>query len=385
MRAPVNKKTHEEFIEEVNKKHPNKYDVLGKYVNWDTKVLIKYIECSHEKETAPSSILKGIGCKKCSDKRLADGRRKDHKTFSEEFSEALGYEYILKGKYRGNKHKIEVEHAECGNTFSKIPSDLLRGRGCPTCKYKRVSERMTATNEEFLDKVREIDPLGEYIFHDEYKGSYVKLRYTHIPCGKYHKIDPNHFFRGRGCPRCSKVHKPTSEEFVDNVEKLYGNEYIIEGEYVTAKTKIKVRHRDCGRVYEVSPDNLLRGRRCPLCKESKGEKGVREVLENLGIEFLQEWRIGGTDSSSPRFDFYIPTLRACIEYDGEQHVFPIETWGGTETFSKVIKRDTVKNHYCHYRGIELLRIPYWQFDNIPEIVTEFINELEAEGGRPNGE
>ena len=32
------------------------------------------------------------------------------------------------------------------------------------------------------------------------------------------------------------------------------------------------------------------------------------------------------------------------------------------------KNDTIKEEYCSKKGIKLLRIPYWEIDNIPEII-----------------
>ena len=38
------------------------------------------------------------------------------------------------------------------------------------------------------------------------------------------------------------------------------------------------------------------------------------------------------------------------------------------------RRDKMKDDYCNAKGYLLLRIPYWEKDNIEEIVKEFIND-----------
>lgn len=63
-----------------------------------------------------------------------------------------------------------------------------------------------------------------------------------------------------------------------------------------------------------------------------------------------------------RFDFYLPDYNICIEYDGEQHFRPIPTMGGNEKFLVTKERDNIKSEYCKQHDINLIRIPYWDFN-----------------------
>lgn len=38
-------------------------------------------------------------------------------------------------------------------------------------------------------------------------------------------------------------------------------------------------------------------------------------------------------------------------------------------------RDLIKKNYCEKLDINLLIIPYWKLNNIPSIITNYINEL----------
>lgn len=59
------RKTHETFIEEMNKRHPT-IEVIGTYKNAKTKVLVKCRECGFEWEDSPSNLLSlGRGCRQC--------------------------------------------------------------------------------------------------------------------------------------------------------------------------------------------------------------------------------------------------------------------------------------------------------------------------------
>lgn len=39
-----------------------------------------------------------------------------------------------------------------------------------------------------------------------------------------------------------------------------------------------------------------------------------------------------------------------------------------ETLEKRRERDIVKNRFCFFNNIKLIRIPYWEFDKISEII-----------------
>lgn len=60
------------------------------------------------------------------------------------------------------------------------------------------------------------------------------------------------------------------------------------------------------------------------------------------------------------FDFYLPNLNICVEYDGIQHFEKVDIWGGEETLIEQQKRDEIKNVFCKNNEIQLIRINYKQ-------------------------
>lgn len=64
----------------------------------------------------------------------------------------------------------------------------------------------------------------------------------------------------------------------------------------------------------------------------------------------------------------------CIEYDGEQH-FLKGCFGDTngQVLLETQKRDNIKTQYCLDNNIKLVRIPYWEFNNIENILKQAIN------------
>ncbi|MCW7512095.1 PDDEXK family nuclease [Leptospira levettii] len=68
-------------------------------------------------------------------------------------------------------------------------------------------------------------------------------------------------------------------------------------------------------------------------------------------------------------DFFIETHKLGIEYQGEQHVKPIDYFGGMKSFKNQIKRDIKKVNLCHQNKI---RIVHCYFD---QSIPNFVNSL----------
>ena len=74
------------------------------------------------------------------------------------------------------------------------------------------------------------------------------------------------------------------------------------------------------------------------------------------------------------FDFVIfndeskPIL--VIEYDGIHHYKSI--YGNEEDLNKRKKYDKYKDEYCKNNNIEILRIPYFEFKNIENILNNIL-------------
>ena len=68
---------------------------------------------------------------------------------------------------------------------------------------------------------------------------------------------------------------------------------------------------------------------CPFCTgESSGERKVRITLEQLKIEYKQQYSFSECKRINLlKFDFYLPDYNCCVEYDGEQHFEPSNFFG----------------------------------------------------------
>lgn len=137
---------------------------------------------------------------------------------------------------------------------------------------------------------------------------------------------------------------------------------------------------ECNNNHEfyMSWDVFKKGHRCPECNESNGEKEVRRILEENNVSYEVQYEFNelkGVGGYPLRFDFAILSenskLKLLIEYDG---IFHYEKQYEDDHFEDLIEHDSRKNDYCKENKIKLLRIPYWDFDRIEDILKEELNE-----------
>lgn len=110
---------------------------------------------------------------------------------------------------------------------------------------------------------------------------------------------------------------------------------------------------------------------------------IKQWLTENKIKYKSEYTVI-IDNNAYRFDFYLPQYNLFIEYDGEQHYKPIRYYTQSDeemkrTFEETKRRDKIKNHYCKEKNINLLRIPYWEKENIETIIINHLQRLNEKG------
>jgi len=149
------------------------------------------------------------------------------------------------------------------------------------------------------------------------------------------------------------------------------------------KGKIIIRH-NCDKCnnheWAVTKISFLHlGSRCPVCQESKGETKVRNFLLENNIIFKRQFGFNDLHYGKLKFDFAIFSNEDrlvplfLIEFDGEFHYLNIF---GEEKLKDSQQRDLLKNEYCKEHNINLIRIPYWEKENIEKILEKKIFGIE---------
>lgn len=290
------------------------------------------------------------------------------KRFYEKNENACNIEIL--GEYEGNKIKIKCKCKLDGYEWETIPNSLLGGHSCPKCAGRMKNK----TTEYFINELKEVNNNIEIL--GEYKSSSTKIKCRCKKDGYEWESIPNRLLRGGGCPKCAGNTKKTTEEFKREMKEINSDIEII-GEYINDRTKIKCKCKIDGHKWEAKPNTLLNGHGCPKCNVSKGEKRVAEYLDGKTIKYKSQHKFDDCRSKYKLpFDFYIPSLNIAIEYDGEDH-YKINKRSKNDTYKRAFDRfvgtkvrDTIKTIYCKENNIKLIRIPYWDFDNIDEILEK---------------
>lgn len=181
---------------------------------------------------------------------------------------------------------------------------------------------------------------------------------------------------GKQCP----LRYTRNGVFVDETGNKYGLLTVMYRVNFDHKTKIKWHCKcECGNECDVSGTDLRSGNQISCgCLRSKGEREINTILLEQNIQFKKEYSfddLRGINNGKLRFDFAIfnnDILKGLIEFQGEQHFYPVKAFGGIETFKERTYNDQKKLDYCENNNIPLLLLR--KTDNIKEKINQFIGE-----------
>lgn len=226
------------------------------------------------------------------------------------------------------------------------------------------------TREEVLSRFSAVH--GNKYNYDKvnYVDMNTKVTITCYQHGDFEQTPAKHVNRGHGCPLCkgTKLRQhfaSNTEDFVNKAVAKYGNRYnYSKVEYVNSKTKVCIMCKKHGEFY-VTPDNHLRGRGCPKCKQSHGEDMVEAWLRRSNIRYKRQFVLINQEIDRPShrlvIDFFVKHngRQYFIEYDGEQHYSPAYKFHrGIEGFRRQQQRDQLLNEFCesHKGAVTLIRV-----------------------------
>ena len=307
----------------------------------------------------------------------------NNKPFEIISKEFLGNKFKLIWKCKiNNEHIWEAEWGSVGSNKS----------GCPYCKNLKINHTncFANTHSDLLkywdfNKNTNISP---------YEISYGKSKKVWWKCENNHSfqrkvVDMVQYFQN--CPMCTN--QSVSNEynlFTTNPELCkewdYGKNQKHPKEYMPNSSKkvwwkCKYNHK-----WEAEISNRNNGTGCPKCKLSKGELQIKNILENLNINYLTQYKLENCKNKRKLpFDFAIfdntGKIIGLIEYDGKLH-FEVARYSKStnrqlEKLKNTQYHDKIKNEYCKNNNILLLRIPYWEFYNIKEIILSWFDYMKT--------
>lgn len=307
-------KLKDTFKDEIKLINPN-IIILSDYKNWDTKIKCKCTIDGNEWYSQPSVLLYGGGCPVCGNIKKAESRRKTKSEFERQML-SVNKDIKILGEYKNTHSLIKCKCLIDGCEWESYPANLLnKSAGCPECAKKRMCELESLSNDQFIERLKNINkniiPLDTYI-------------------------------------------------------------------NTTTKIRFKCKIHDC--IFETSPRNFLYkgGRGCPYCNQSLGEKKMIMLLEQFGFNISKQHTFDDCKNISKlRFDGYDKNNKIAYEYQGQQHYKPVDFAGkgqdwALEQYNMGKKRDVIKQKYCINNNIQLIEVPYWEYDNMENFLRDKI-------------
>lgn len=287
------------------------------------------------------------------------------------YIESFGYK-LLSEEYKNSQTPLLVQCEKQHETYSVTFSNFKQGKRCKQCYYEKEKEKRDKDIEEYI--ISRGYELIEILYINNYKHVKVKCKKGHEWTIRYDS------FKGRKqeCRECKN-----KEEIIEGELKVkeYVEKYkyeLLEWHNETDKKTNKSRKFilvKCPNkhLWATRFDSFKNGCRCPYCDISKGERVIMDWLDEKDIEYIYN-ETYFEDLLSPlnnllKPDFILPSYKIWIEYDGEFHY---KKYFESQNFETLQIHDEIKNQYAIKNNWKLIRIPYWDFDKIKEILDREI-------------
>ena len=256
---------------------------------------------------------------------------------------------------------------------------IQQNDGCPMCGKERIGQSFKQSVDSVINLVESKN--GTILNPQDYVNMLTKnLQIKCNICGDINISSLYNVYNSSGdyvpCKICGKrrlVEYRTLSK--DNLVKHFNNNGHIllnPEDYINNTTmNLKIECPQCGQPYTTSLASYNGGKiRCDKCSNSQsiGEYIIAEILDKYKINYIPEYKFPDCkDIRCLPFDFYLPDFNCCLEFDGQHHFFPVY---GMDSLINTIRHDQMKNKFCHDNKIRLIRIPYWEGNDIEQILSE---------------
>lgn len=337
-----------------------------------------YLTCICNKHYAPYEFkisfrnLRNLkkNCPKCSGRNMTTEDIK----FRIETELKVPVEVI--GEYVDMRTPIRAKCKKCGREWDANVVSLCQGSGCNECKKSKPRK----THAKFVEEMAIIQP--NLVITSIYDGDAGEVSYKCSIDGYEGSATAGRLLsKTTQCTCCVKKKLHDSqilpyEEFESRLKIINPCISIISG-YDGWESRVLFKCNKHDKTYTQKAGDALSGScGCAQCISSKGEKKISRILEQLQIDFKEQYKFDDCRDIKPLpFDFYIPSLNLAIEYQGEQHYKPV-CFGGCSNddamkrFMLQQRHDEIKSQYCKDNKIKLLLISYKEFDNLFKIIKE---------------
>jgi very-short-patch-repair endonuclease len=344
--------TKQEFLERARETHGYKYQYpyLSDKILSNDNIIIEYQGIEYTQK-----VVKHILLGRCPEKNTPTKTTKEFIAEAEAVWGKDKYDYS-KTVYKGALKKLKV-------IFDGIEFEQT------AVSHLRSAPELNMNQEYFIKK--SIDKWGKDKYGYslvEYTNCKSKVKIIYNKTGEIFEQTPSlHLYRAP--ENIVLAVRKTTKQFIKESNEIHDFKYNYDKtDYIRNQIKVTITcpiHGD----FSQRPLAHIQGQGCPNCSESRGEKAISKYLDKNLISYYRQHKFEDCRNIHQLpFDFYIPSIRTCIEFDGKQHYEPMSFFGGVEAYDRLKINDNIKNEYCEDNYIDLVRIKYDSIDNIISIL-----------------
>lgn len=283
---------------------------------------------------------------------------------------------LISDTYIKNSKPLKFKCKKCGKIYFKSWADFQNSKTyvCKECIRKNISDEQKLN---FDDVKKYFLSQGLIVLDNNYINNSTNLNVIDLE-GYKGKISISNLKKGKHFYKFSTIFN--EENFISNLNnfsKINGInskaiKIVSKNDYGHTRIEFKC---ECGETFiAYSCDFIAKIKnRCRVCTNdiTKIEYLTKEFLDKNNIEYIMEHTFKNCKKNNKRpyfFDFYLLQYNCCIECDGRQHFEKVNFGGISDeeainNLKETQKSDKIKDFYCQKNNINMIRIPYWDFDN----------------------
>jgi len=351
-----------------------------KFYNGKKQAYAKYLcrcKCGNEVEVRGNSLTQGL-TKSCGCYRVYSGQNNADNLLGMQFGKL---KVLSKFSSIKNKGIIWKCQCKCGN-ITYVQTSSLKNGNTKSCGCDKHPKAQNLIGKKF----------GRLIVLDYYKKGNTTRNTLYLckcSCGNIKIVSQKELLSGK-TKSCGCLHKESSMKnlpikIVDLKGKRFGKLVVLEiTNQIKRGSKVWKCKCDCGKITyktEIALNRKGGGVISCGCANSKGNVIIDNILKSKNINYKSEFSfkdLVGLRGGLLRFDFAIfnhdMTIKYLIEYDG---IFHYKQQYSVDSYNQIVIHDKLKNEYCKLHNYKLIRIPYWEKENIKDIINNLLTDKQC--------
>ena len=342
-------------------------------------------ECGNEHVTTISHLRTGhvTQCRECFRKLQSNSNKKYSLDVVKDFYNARNIVYS-DDWFDNARDKHNLECKTCGYKWQSSFQNS-RKHGCPQCGMKQQHAKLRQTLSQIKERVLK---KGIQFLDDEYAGNqHERHQFKCLKCCEVFTSTVSNVLYSVHGHKCKITLKQAQQVCKQKNITFLNSQFNIIDDYYSLQCNV------CGYVWKTQFTHVLYSNTagCPKCHKY-GKLAETIILNNLykifgDTDVVYQYPIKTFNAKLKRYtrqqiDFFIPTLKLGIEYNGRQHYESTNLYGLFKTdLNCQIERDNRKREYCKANGIKLIEIDGRLFEKHPENLTaKYIIQLLGEAG-----